>query len=530
MPGMKQKFQVNAIPRTDNREGIKAKGFSLIELTLVLGIVGVLSIGSLLVYSEQNTHAQWQESQQKLKVAKKAILKFAEVNKYMPCPDTTGAGADSRTVAKGKIPAIPATPATPAVPKTATAPTIPAIPSTGAQPAIPNIDVSTCTTNSGTIPYDAIGLSRADVQDSWGNLFLYAVDQGVTVADEMLRCPAATACFFNGDPKPVLPSGKILPGSVLPAFNLSTEPLKGALGAYNLRICADGACGTVQSEGLVAVLIATNENGKVTSGLDNSEAENRDGDTDFVNAVYSEAPYYDDLVLGIAANEIKTRHEDESVEVVNTSSSSGPTKLTGNDLQNMGDGTLGGSGTNYGNDDVIWDENSQTFDFGQGAAGKEVVVTFDSHASGTWDQPDSPSSSTTSDSAFVNANSEELVDFRYDFTDNSQDGYEEETFTVLRDRWYEGYNADGSTYREYIEVSDGTHTTYTDYWDQNHEYIVNLDENGQVSLDFGVGTTANYELIDFTNIELIYYDTPADIPDLPSVSPIVGVPESEDLE
>ena len=241
---------------------IHNKGFSLVELAIVLGIVSVLGLGSVMVYSEQRTHAKWQESQAKLKVVKAALLKFAEVNKYMPCPDATiaGTGNDSRTVSPGTIPAIPATAAVAAIGKTSTSPTIPGTVDFPGQAAINNINVSRCTVNAGTVPYNAIGLSRADVEDSWGNLFHYAVDQGVTVANNMLNCPTDTACFFNGDPKPVLPAGSILPGSVLPAFNLSTQPLKGVLGANNLRICIDSACSTVQAEGLVAVLAAFNEN------------------------------------------------------------------------------------------------------------------------------------------------------------------------------------------------------------------------------------------------------------------------------
>ena len=526
MPGMKQKIQVN----TNFNVNVKAKGFSLLELTFVLGIVGVLSVGSVLVYSEQSTHAKWQESQQKLKVAKKAILKFAEVNKYMPCPDITGTGVDSRTTTQGSIPAIPATPATPAIPKTTTAPTIPAIPSTGAQAAIPNIDVSTCSANNGTVPYEAIGLSRADVQDSWGNLFHYAVDQGVTNADAMLNCPTDTACFFNGDPKPVLPSGKILPGSVLPAFDLTTQPLKGSLGVNNLRICADAACSTVQAEGLVAVLIAYNENGPITSGLSSSEAENKDFDVSFVNAAYSESPYYDDLILGIAANEIKTRHEKEAVEVVIGSSSSGPTIITGTNFVGGGaDKTIGDIGDNNPySDNVQTAVAAETLSFGAENAGKTVVMTLDTLAYGTWDQPWGTDTGLTSDSAFVsvNGNIEKTIKYWADNeTATSGDGSVDNDFT------YNGY------YSYYDPASWDADGVYTEgetnrtekSWTDSHEVIFVLDDSGNANLEFAVATTGTDEQVDFTNVELILYDTPPAVPDFPSVSAIDGIPETEGL-
>lgn len=504
MPGMKQKIQVNTNLKVNN----KTKGFSLLELTVVLGIVGVLSVGSVLVYSEQSTHAKWQESQQKIKVAKKAILKFAEVNKYMPCPDITGTGADSRTTTKGSIPAIPATPATPAVPKTTTAPTIPAIPSDGGQAAISNIDVSTCSANNGTVPYAAIGLSRADVQDSWGNLFHYAVDQGVTDADAMLNCPTDTACFFNGDPKPVLSLNQRLPGSVLPAFDLTTQPLKGSLGINNLRICADAACSTVQAEGLVAVLIAYNENGTITSGLSSSEAENKDFDVSFVNAAYSESPYYDDLVLGIAANEIKTRHEDEAVEVVIGSSSSGPTIITGQNVINAGDGTaIGAVGDNNSSStNVTTDVHTQNFDFGVENAGKKVVLELDTLARGTWDQPNDAGDSTYADNAGIYANDPKLETIKYDSADSSSiDG-----IASFYDPAIDGY-------KDMV------------YWEDSWSYVVELDADGQVSVDFTVSTTGTDEVVDFSNIELTLFDTPPAVPDFPSVSAIDGIPETEGL-
>lgn len=462
----------------------REKGFSLLELTIVLAIVGVVSAGSLLSYSELRTHSKWTESDAKLVVAKAALLKFAQVNKYLPCPDVVGLGEDSRTILKGKIPAIPATPATPAVPKTATSPTIPAIPSQGAQPAIPNISVSVCTANSGTVPYAALGLAKASVQDAWGNLFYYAVDQGTTDADNMLNCPTASACFFNGDAKPVLPSGKVFPGPVLPAFDLTTEPLKGILGVDNLRVCASSACSKVEAEGLIAVLIAFNENGQVTSGLYPSEAENRDGDQDFVNAQYSESPYYDDLFLGISANEIKTRREVESVEVVITPSSSGPTLKTGTNIIDGGsDKSLGAVGDNNSMSSAVQIQTfSEVVDFSSEHAGKKVVLQLDTHAAGSWDQPVQGGKQYTSDQAYLGVNDSVLETLAYD-----------------------------------------SRASGTQDWMESHEYVLELDQNGQAELQFSVATTGTDEIVSFTNIQLILYDTPPQIPNFPGVMPISGI-------
>jgi len=513
-----------------NKRAINNKGFSLVELSIVLAIIGVLGVGSTMLYSEQSSHAKWKESQAKLKVVKAALLKFAEVNKYMPCPDAVGLGDDSRTVKSGTIPAIPATVAVSAIPKTNTAPTIPGVLAFAGQAPIPNINVSTCTTDTGTVPYKAIGLTKADVEDSWGNLFEYAVDQGVTHADNMLNCPTDTACFFNGDPKPSLPNPTdVLPGSVLPAFNLSTQPLKNGLGPNNLTIFNNSTLSVTESEGLVAVLVALNENGAKNLGLDDSEAENKDGDTNFVNDVYSESPYYDDSVLGIAANEIKTRHENEPAEIVLSTTTTGPVKQTANDILSLGDNQVGTSGTNIGTDAAIKNAVNDTFDFGADAAGKEIVLTLNTHAAGSWIQERSWAGA-TSDHAAIEVNDTVVKDFNYDFNDNNNDGLELVTFTSAVNSSYVGiFNSDGSKDNRRFSVGQEV-TTYVQTWDESHEFIVLADENGVVKLDLSVQTTATMETVDFKDIELTYYDTPPDMPSFPSVLPIDGIDESQGLE
>lgn len=500
------------------RKNLFNKGFSLVEMAVVLGIVGLVAVGSIGLYSEQHSNSLQKGSEAKLAVVKKALLEFALVNKYMPCPDSTGAGIDDRTALVGTIPAIAAVAAVNGVAETLTDPAMPPIAQVNAQAAIPNVGVNVCTVNDGIVPYAAIGLSPADVQDSSGNFFRYAVDQGVTVANNMLDCPNDTACFFNGDPEPALPAGSVLPGTVLPAFDLTTAPQMGALGANNLRICGDVACANIEADGLVAVLMALNANGGGATAS-NEEAENTDNDATFVNMPFSDV--YDDQLLGIAGNEIKTRSEEEAVEIVTSTGGGGPITQTGNDLQNMGDTSVGGIGTNIGTDQAMLDLRSQSFDFGTEAANKQIVLSFDTHAVGGWNQPGTTHSGVWSDRASVTANGSQLHDFRYDHLVDKNAasgfvGFEQVTFeSAITGRYSDIYTSGGSWDSQWVTLGQQV-TTWAPAWDASHEYIVTADANGIVSVDFAVQTTATVETIDFTNIELVFYDTPPEVPNFPT--------------
>lgn len=494
------------------------QGFSLLELAIVIAIVSILGVGSILVYSEFHAHAKWQESQAKLAVVKKAVLKFTEKNKFVPCPEHPGDngddGLESRSASSGRIPAVPATPAIPAVPGTESRPTIPAIPAVPAQPAIPNIPVSTCSVHTGTVPYQTLGLSRASVEDSWGNLIVYAVDQGVTNADLMLECPLDTSCFFNRDPIPALPANRVFPGSALPAFNDATLPTEIQLGPRNLRICADTGCSETVASGQVVILVAKNQNGHLSSGLDADETDNIDSDQTFVVRTYSKTPFYDDVLLGISAYELKKFTHAQTYETVNiANTNTNVTLKSGENILGGGaDKSIGDIGDNNPySDNVQTAVASQTVSFGAENAGKTVIMTVDTKAYGTWDQPSRRDPGLTSDKAFIAANGEILETLTYDSRLSDQDGY------------YDYYDPA-------LGGEAGVPNRREKYWDDSHEVVFTLDENGDANLEFAVATTGTDEQVDFTNIQLILYGTPPSIPDFPGVQPIDGIPQTQGLE
>lgn len=62
------------------------RGFSLVELAIVLVIVALLSGGLMLGLSAQRDAAAYQEAQHQLDTAKEALLGFAISNGRLPCP------------------------------------------------------------------------------------------------------------------------------------------------------------------------------------------------------------------------------------------------------------------------------------------------------------------------------------------------------------------------------------------------------------------------------------------------------------
>ncbi len=87
------------------------QGFSLVELTVVLVIVALLSSGLMLGLSAQRDANNYQEAQRQLDNAKEALLGFAITNGRLPCPASptlantnANAGKENCAVEHGVLP------------------------------------------------------------------------------------------------------------------------------------------------------------------------------------------------------------------------------------------------------------------------------------------------------------------------------------------------------------------------------------------------------------------------------------------
>lgn len=74
------------------RSGIK--GFTLVEMAVVLIIVGLLLGGLLLPLSAQVDQKNYSDTKRLLEDSKEALMGYALINGYLPCPDTTNDGLE----------------------------------------------------------------------------------------------------------------------------------------------------------------------------------------------------------------------------------------------------------------------------------------------------------------------------------------------------------------------------------------------------------------------------------------------------
>ena len=160
-----------------------SRGFSLVEMAIVMVIIGLLLILFLPTVTVINSNKNRTETLLKLKNIETAIYNFVIVNKRLPCPadGTLTAGTEARVAATGQ-----------------------------------------CTNNqaNGVVPWTTLGLSSADVLDSWSNQITFRIGYGLagTAALDMSSCdPAGTA---------------------------AASPAAAAAPAINLGLCATTCTGT----------------------------------------------------------------------------------------------------------------------------------------------------------------------------------------------------------------------------------------------------------------------------------------------
>lgn len=142
-------------------------GYSLLELSIVLVITGVMAGSSLLLGMSQLENARRKANEKKMDAIETALMSFRTVNGRLPCPASYTLSPSSASF--------------------------------GVQVA----DPGTCTSApfgpvtevvEGAVPVRTLGLSDDFIYDAWGRKFAYAIDRIMTATNVFPSYPTNESC------------------------------------------------------------------------------------------------------------------------------------------------------------------------------------------------------------------------------------------------------------------------------------------------------------------------------------------------
>lgn len=243
-------------------------GFTLIELSIVMLIVGLLLVGLLAPLSTQIEQEERQTTLADLQQIKEALYGFTMVNGRLPCPDCQGADAAAGCTNEGNVP----------------------------DDGLEDLVAATCaaTGSYGNVPWKNLGIVQFD---SWVRQYGYAVDS--TFADRI----DGTGC-----------------GTTVTA-GISFELCSGASLAIRDKglACPAGAPGgnSVATE-IPAVIFSQGKKQNTEFPLSCYEQENMNSDVTYVTTGYSRHTganptdptlnyYFDDILIWISPHILKNR-------------------------------------------------------------------------------------------------------------------------------------------------------------------------------------------------------------------------------
>ncbi len=232
------------------------RGFTLIEIAIVLVVIGLLLSGGLLAVSPIVQSAQTNETKQKMITVENALLAYMIANSCLPCPAQTGLATGAAGSGLNRN-------------GTATY--------TGCNTTV------VCTGGGvGTLPWITLGLSESAATDAWGRRFRYAVDPNLTDANSMQRNSDGSFPAFNSTIALENTDGTAITGYTAVAYLLLSHGL-------------DGSFGEAQQTGTTT----GDKYGQAAGNAGVGQHENGNGDLTFavgISNTTSSVQHFDDIV------------------------------------------------------------------------------------------------------------------------------------------------------------------------------------------------------------------------------------------
>jgi len=238
---------------------MRARGFTLIELAVVMAVVG-LALGSLAyTLAAQTEQRNFEDTRRRLDQAREMLLAFAVVNGRLPCPARySSAGSHSQGLESF---------------------------CTAAASSCPGTETTTVQTHGycssafdGFVPAASIGLTAVDSSgfavDAWGNRLRYAVTRKNATGTCAVAPPSTTT--------PIVTSS-----ANLKTYGIACQPndllvCRSASG-ITATDCGASANAIMTTSMVVAVLYSTGKNGALSAAGHADEGANLDGDAIFVS-------------------------------------------------------------------------------------------------------------------------------------------------------------------------------------------------------------------------------------------------------
>ncbi len=226
----------------------KQNGFTLIEIAIVLLIVSIILGYTLAMAPRQQELKQFKQAKQEMTEINEAILSFAQVHGYLPCPALVASNGFECRNDDG---------------------------TTGNCDNTPPENDKECDVWAGFVPAKTLGIVgdyNADglLQDPWNQPYRYHVVDDDDDSD--------------GD------SDFVIEGEISDVGMKDLDP--------DLKVCTTATCASADEivDNAVVVIVSTGKNRESTT----DQNENTDSDTDYVFKPYDED--FDDLVRWISPN------------------------------------------------------------------------------------------------------------------------------------------------------------------------------------------------------------------------------------